>query len=142
MISHAAERIKDLPYLENSLVFIEYDVKSLKDKFDNVLALVDKPASMFGDIPLKKVRIEPDPDGEVDGWNIFIPHLLFHSSYWFYKYNHLLQEAHQFVFDEVLREGLERGILKLDGDYITGDHSVIKWLIMKHRSWAKCNFLF
>lgn len=142
MLSYKEKRIKDLPSISDSLVFIEYDVKALKNKFDQVIALVDKPASMFGDIPLQKVRIEPDPDDDLDGWHIFIPHLLFHNSYWFYKYNHLIQEAHQFVFDEILREGFERDILKIDGEYITGDHLVIKWLSIKHRAGAKCNFLF
>ena len=133
------KRIRDLPGLESSLIFIEYDVPSLKGKIDNIVAVVEKPASLFGEIPLNKVRLELDE--EVDGWNIFISHKVFQNCFWFYKFNHLLKEAHQFAFDDVLRESLEKCLLHLEGDYLEGDMVVKRWLVARHLAGAKCNFI-
>lgn len=114
-------RIQDLPNLENCTFFIEYD----KAPFPETYALVDdyKPLSF---IMLKNCRIIPDPDDEVDGFHVFIirskiPPVFHRKNYEFFK--KFVYQAQQ----DVVREALETGRLKLGNFGFEGDKDIKIW---------------
>ena len=114
-------RIRDLPNLDKCTFFIEYD----KAPFPETYALVDdyKPLSF---IMLKNCRIIPDPDDEVDGFHVFIirskipPVAYVNMKDLFHKLRYQAQQ-------DVVREALEKGLLKVGNFGFEGDKLVKLW---------------
>ena len=114
-------RIKDLPNLENCTFFIEYD----KAPFPETYALLEdyRPLSF---IMLKNCRIIPDPDDEVDGFHVFIIHSKI-SSVQVQKRRQLFSKIRYQAQQDVVREALEKGRLKLGNFGFEGDKSIKTW---------------
>lgn len=114
-------RIKDLPNLDKCTFFIEYD----KAPFPDTYALLEdyRPLSF---IMLKNCRIIPDPDDEVDGFHVFIirskipPAKYIQFKEFFYKLRYQAQQ-------DVVREALETGRLKLGNFGFEGDKAIKLW---------------
>ena len=114
-------RIKDLPNLDNCTFFIEYD----KAPFPETYALVDDYKPLCN-LWLKNCRIIPDPDEEVEGFHVFIkrskiPPVFYSKNYDFFK--KFIYQAQQ----DVVREALEKGLLKVGNFGFEGDKAIKVW---------------
>jgi hypothetical protein len=114
-------RIKDLPNLDNCTFFIEYD----KAPFPDTYALLEdyRPLSF---IMLKNCRIIPDPDEEVDGFHVFIMHSKL-SPLEVLKRRQLFRKLRYEAQQDVVREALETGRLRLGNFGLEGDRSIKVW---------------
>ena len=114
-------RISDLPNLENCTLFLEYDKAPLPDTY----VLIENKKPVFN-IWLKKCRIIPDPDDEVDGFHVFIqrskiPPVFHKNNSLFFK--KLKYKAEQ----EMVREALEKNLIQITCMGIIGDKTIRIW---------------
>lgn len=116
-------KIKDIPNLENSLLFIEFDKSPYKDTY----VLVQKYIDVLKNISLDKCYMIPDPDDNVDGFHIFIICSKIQSGYYRRTYGAIINEARLEAQKEVLREALETKAVWWNDKVLCGDHKVLNW---------------
>ena len=114
-------RIKDLPNLDKCTFFIEYD----KAPFHETYALLEDYRELSF-IRLKNCRIIPDPDDEVDGFHVFIIHSKL-SPVEVQKRRPIFRKLRYQAQQDVVREALETGRLKLGNFGFEGDKAIMVW---------------
>lgn len=119
-------KIKDIPTLENSLLFIEFD----KAPYPETYVLVQKYVDVLKNISLDKCWMVPDPDDNVDGYHIFIISSKLRNGHCRRMYGHILQEARLEAEKEVLREALETKRIWWNDKVLCGDHVILNWCKM------------
>ena len=116
-------KIKDIPNLENSLLFIKFDKAPYKDTY----VLVQKYIDVLKNISLDKCYMIPDPDDNVDGFHIFIISSKIKSGYYRRTFGSILKEAKLEAEKEVMREALETKAVWWNDKVLCGDHKVLNW---------------
>lgn len=116
-------KIKDVPNLEHSLLFIEFDKAPYKDTY----VLVQKYIDVLKNISFDKCYMIPDPDDNVDGFHIFIISSKIKSGYYRRTYGSILKEAKLEAEKEVMREALETKAVWWNENVLCGDYKVLNW---------------
>lgn len=125
------ETLYNLKNIDKAALFIEYKSACLKKWFKNLIAPFPCDVSKLYTLEVSNVRLEYNE--EYESYDIFIPFSYLNWGYLKHKVKRELEEANRFLVDDVIREALERKILKYDKEkgWVKGDKNLKLWLYRK-----------
>lgn len=126
------ETLYNLKNIDKAALFIEYDDACLKKWFKDTIAPFPCDVSKLYTLEVNNVRLSYND--EYDSYDIFVPLHCVERGYWKNKLRKEVEEANRFLVHDIIREALERKILKYDEEKgLLGDRKLKAWLYRRRR---------